>query len=200
MCAVPPGPGRGGLAAVNARAFADHPEQGGWTADDLAAARGAWFDPAGFLLACARPGRRPLVGFHWTKVHPRRRRRRRADRRGLRARRRPGRPGGLGRALTRVGLAHLRAGTLQVMLYVDDDNTAAIRLYEGRASAATPSTSPGGAHPVAERPEPPGVSPVGRSPGGRPVIGRGPSLSRRSPAVHRAHPDPVHLGSLTSWS
>ena len=38
----------------------------------------------------------------------------------------------LGRALTDLGLAHLRARGLQeVLLYVEEDNGRAVRLYEG---------------------------------------------------------------------
>ncbi len=95
-----------------------------------------WFDPAGFFLAVRgerRPGRLPL------DQGPRRGTAR-ADRRGVRRRRRPR---GAGRRLGNPhpgGLAHLRSrGLAQVMLYVDESNAAAIRLYEGLGF--TPGTS-----------------------------------------------------------
>jgi mycothiol synthase len=128
--------------ALNARSFATHPEQGRWTEQDLLPREAEpWFDPAGFFLA-ERDGE--LAGFHWTKVHaedpmppegknP-------ADRTdpapaigevyvvGVD----PARAGGgLGRALTLAGLRHLRdRGLASVMLYVDEDNARAVRLYE----------------------------------------------------------------------
>jgi mycothiol synthase len=121
--------------AVNAAAFAHHPEQGGMTRRDLELREGeGWFDPAGFLLAwrVAADGSETLLGSHWTKVHP-------AGEagdepvgevyvlgiapaaQGLR----------LGRALTDLGLAHLSSrGLAEVLLYVEEDNTAAVSLYE----------------------------------------------------------------------
>jgi mycothiol synthase len=131
-----PGTDENAWLAVNARAFAGHPEQGRWTAADLAVREAEpWFDPAGFFLAWREDaaGER-LLGSHWTKVHP-------AgetsdepigevyvlgidpDAQGT----------GLGRALTDLGLAHLRrAGLSHVLLYVEEDNAVAVSLYERR--------------------------------------------------------------------
>ena len=108
--------------AVNARAFADHPEQGSMSQRDLDQRIASdWFDPEGFFLA-ERAGE--VLGFHWTKVSdgvgevyvvgvdP--------DAQGL----------GLGGALTRLGLVHLqRRGVRTVELYVEGDNEPALAVY-----------------------------------------------------------------------
>ncbi len=132
--ALPPGvtvrpfePGRDEEAwlGVNARAFAQHPEQGRLTRSDLEAREAEpWFDPAGFLLA-ERAGR--LLAFGWTKV--------------------PGPPdpageiyalgvdpqeqgAGLGRALTARMLDDLaRRGLDSAVLYTEGDNAAALHTY-----------------------------------------------------------------------
>jgi len=120
--------------ALNRRAFASHPEQGAWTRADLdLREKEPWFSPEGFFLA-VRDGK--LIGFHWTKIH---------GQDGQEADHAhqaigevyvvgvdPGERGsGLGRALTLVGLRYLSSrGLLQAMLYVDESNTPAIRLYE----------------------------------------------------------------------
>jgi mycothiol synthase len=110
---------------LNARVFADHPEQGRWSLDDLRDRTAeAWFDPAGFFVARRGPS---MVGFHWTKVHdestgevyvvgidP--------TERGH----------GLGKSLTLVGLQFLRdIGLDRAILYVDENNQSAVRLYGG---------------------------------------------------------------------
>ena len=116
------------LLRVNDAAFAWHPEQGGWTEADLVERRGEpWFDPEGLFLAFDSGNERALLGFHWTKVHgpalgevyvvgvdPS------AQGRGL------------GATLTLVGLHHLaeRLGSsAEVTLYVEADNSAAVKTY-----------------------------------------------------------------------
>jgi mycothiol synthase len=113
---------------VNNAAFDWHPEQGGWDVEQVKLREAEpWFDPEGFLLAVDADDR--LLGYHWTKVHP-------GDEplgevyvlgvdpsaRGLH----------LGSALTLAGLHHLHdKGLRTVLLYVESDNGAAIRLYQG---------------------------------------------------------------------
>ncbi|MFJ9245508.1 mycothiol synthase [Streptomyces sp. NPDC101776] len=120
-----PGADDSAWLAVNAAAFAHHPEQGSLTQRDLDDRKAeAWFDPEGFFLA-ERGGE--LVGFHWTKVHAEE---------GLGevyvVGVLPGvQGGGLGKALTTVGLRHLASrGLPTAMLYVDADNKAAVSVYE----------------------------------------------------------------------
>jgi mycothiol synthase len=110
--------------AVNSAAFAHHPEQASWALADLRAReQEPWFDPAGFLLAWRG---NELLGFHWTKVHPN------GDGEVYVIGIAPAAQGiGLGRTLLKYGLDRLyRRGCRTVLLYVDGDNTAALRLYE----------------------------------------------------------------------
>ncbi|GAB2466664.1 mycothiol synthase [Conyzicola lurida] len=107
---------------LNARAFAHHPEQGRVTRADLdVLAAEPWFDAEDFLLM--REGDE-LVGYCWLKVEhgigefyvvgvsP--------DRQGA----------GLGRHLVEAGLHRLaERGIRTASLYVEADNTAAVRLY-----------------------------------------------------------------------
>jgi len=119
--------------AVNAAAFVNHPEQGRMTRHDLGQRIAEpWFDAAGLILIEDTRGSTPrLAASHWTKVAP------------------PEEPGahpvgevyvvgvdpayqglGLGRAVTILGLAHLRQqGLAEAMLYVDGDNRAAVATY-----------------------------------------------------------------------
>jgi len=138
---------------VNARAFANHPDQGRWTIRDLHVRMSEpWFDPDGFLLAVRDD---KMLGFHWTKVHGALRIERRRSDASSRAAQSSGpddeaehdhdpigevyvlgvdpdaRGLGLGAALTEAGLRYLRGrGLDQVMLYVDESNTRAVALYQ----------------------------------------------------------------------
>ncbi|MEJ1113029.1 mycothiol synthase [Paenarthrobacter sp. CCNWLY172] len=125
-----PGQDEQAWLAANRAAFSHHPEQGSMTLADLEARKAEdWFDPAGFLLAVNTDGE--LLGFHWTKVHPRQGPHPAIGEvyvvgvtpaaQGL----------GLGKALTVAGIKHLQEkGLHAVMLYVDADNQAAVALYQ----------------------------------------------------------------------
>jgi mycothiol synthase len=123
-------PGRDEAAWLdtNNRAFAGHPEQGGWTLATLRERMAAdWVDLDGFLVA-DDPDGPGLIGACWTKIHlehtpplgeiyvidvdPRHHGQ------------------GWGRSLTVAGLVHLAGRGLTVgMLYTDASNTAAVALY-----------------------------------------------------------------------
>jgi len=147
-----PGQDEDAFLALNAEAFAHHPEQGRMAREDLDRRMAEpWFDAAGFFVAeraaagegAAGAGEQPadgapeggpgeaggLLGFHWTKVHD-------GDppvgevyvvgvspeAQGI----------GLGRLLTLTGLHHLAGrGLGEVLLYVESDNAAAIATYSG---------------------------------------------------------------------
>jgi mycothiol synthase len=109
---------------------ADRPGADGPTPGDRPPA-----ETGGDRLPAETGGDRPLLGFHWTKVH---------GAVGAEGHQHdpigevyvlgvdPSAQGlGLGRALTLAGLAHLRGrGLDQAMLYVDEGNPAAVRLYQ----------------------------------------------------------------------
>jgi mycothiol synthase len=124
-------PGRDDAAwlATNNAAFADHPEQGHWTLDDLHAhMKFDWFHLEGFLVA-DRPDGNGLLGSCWTKI----------DRTSV--------PvlgeiyvisvnpefhsQGWGKALTVAGLQWMANQGISIgMLYTTASNTAAVKLYE----------------------------------------------------------------------
>lgn len=115
---------------ANSLSFAHHPEQGSLTLSDLDSRMAEeWFDPAGFFLAFDEENQ--LCAYHWTKIQP--------------ASGDEARPLGevyvvgvipeaqslgLGRLLTVVGMNHLlETGVGAIMLYVDAENTSAVKLY-----------------------------------------------------------------------
>ena len=184
-----PGQDEPAWTELNNRAFAGHPDQGGWAVEEVRLReQEPWFDPQGFFLAeRTEDGRTRLVGFHWTKVHgghlpdePHEHPDGTAHAHDHPHHDHPpigevyivgvdpseqGR--GLGPALTLTGLHSLQQrGLSDVLLYVDESNQPAVKTYTGSASSGTPPTCSTGA---AER------IPA-RTPSGRPW---GRSASRR---------------------
>ena len=121
------------LLAVNAAAFAGHPEQGTLSSSGLADRMAEpWFDAEGLLLAVEDGADDRIIGFHWTKVEPT------GSQEPV--------PGGevyvlgvhpdaaghgLGSFLLSAGMASLaRRGVVRVHLYVEADNAIARRMYE----------------------------------------------------------------------
>jgi len=124
---------------LNNKVFANYPDQGGWSEDDLKVrVNESWFDGKGFFVA---EDRGELIGFCWTKIHgahthshtdgdddhehealgeiyvlavnP--------DYKGQ----------GIGRDLTITGLNYLKyQGLNNVMLYVGVENKPAFKLYK----------------------------------------------------------------------
>lgn len=128
IAAFRPGTDDAAWLALNARAFADHPEQGKLTQRDLDDRLAEpWFDPEDFLLLVDRASsveRPSIVGFCWLKVDgdegefyavgiD-------SDRQGE----------GLGRILMEAGFSRLaQRGIRAATLYVEADNDPALALY-----------------------------------------------------------------------
>ncbi|WP_406026847.1 mycothiol synthase [Nocardioides sp. NBC_00850] len=123
------------LLRVNAAAFAHHPEQGSLDEAGLRERMAeSWFDPSGLVTAWEGD---KLLAFHWTKRHSK------TEGEVYVVGVDPAAQGrGLGKLVTLLGLNHLAAvGVERIHLYVEGDNTPAVRLYEGlgftRAAADT---------------------------------------------------------------
>ena len=126
LAAFRPGVDDAAWLDLNSRAFADHPEQGSIDQSDLDARQGDdWFDADDFVLLWRGD---EVIAFCWLKVET-------------------GQPGefyavgvhpghqgeGLGGAVVDAGLTRLaERGVDTAALYVEGDNTSALRLYAAR--------------------------------------------------------------------
>ena len=127
-----------GWLTLNNKVFANHPEQGNWSLNDLKLRQKEdWFDPEGFFIA-EKQGQ--MIGFVWTKLH------------GAKSHQHDGQEShdhaaigeiyitgidpafegiGLGKVLTSTGLNYLKyQGIEDGILYVDEENSAALNLYK----------------------------------------------------------------------
>ena len=134
-----PGLDNQALLALNNNVFANYPDQGGWSEDDLKVrVNESWFDDKGFFVA---EDKGELIGFCWTKIH------------GAHTHSHTGgdddhghealgeiyvlavnpdyKGRGMGRDLTITGLNYLKyQGLNNVMLYVGVENKPAFKLYK----------------------------------------------------------------------
>jgi mycothiol synthase len=134
-----PGLDNQAFLALNNKVFADYPDQGGWSEDDLKVRiNESWFDDKGFFVA---EDKGELIGFCWTKIH------------GAHTHSHTGgdddhghealgeiyvlavnpdyKGQGIGRDLTITGLNYLKyQGLNNVMLYVGVENKPAFKLYK----------------------------------------------------------------------
>ena len=125
--------------SLNNKVFANYPDQGGWSEDDLKVRLNeSWFDEKGFFIA---EDKGELIGFCWTKIH------------GAHTHSHSGEDDdhghealgeiyvlavnpdykgqGVGRDLTITGLNYLKyQGLNNVMLYVGVENKPAFNLYK----------------------------------------------------------------------
>jgi mycothiol synthase len=124
--------------SLNNKAFTNHPEQGNWSTNDLnLRLKEDWFDEKGFFIA---EKDNQIIGATWTKIH------------GATSHQHDGEDShdhpaigeiyitaidpsynrlGIGKVLTITALNYLKyQGLNQVILYVDEDNKAAINLYQ----------------------------------------------------------------------
>ena len=125
--------------SLNNKVFANYPDQGGWSEDDLKVRLNeSWFDEKGFFVA---EDQGKLIGFCWTKIH------------GAHTHSHSGEDDdhghdalgeiyvlavnpdykgqGVGRDLTITGLNYLKyQGLNNVMLYVGVKNKPAFNLYK----------------------------------------------------------------------
>lgn len=125
--------------SLNNKVFANYPDQGGWSEDDLKVRLNeSWFDEKGFFVAEEKG---ELIGFCWTKIH------------GAHTHSHNGEDDdhghdalgeiyvlavnpdykgqGMGRDLTITGLNYLKyQGLNNVMLYVGVENKPAFNLYK----------------------------------------------------------------------
>ena len=113
--------------AVNAAAFANHPEQGALTADDFRTRMASdWYRDEDLLVARDATGR--LVGYHWTKLTTSQ-----GETRGevyvLGVD--PSYAGrGAGRALLDAGIIHMRSqGATHIDLYVEQSSERVVAMY-----------------------------------------------------------------------